>query len=466
MEVVLLSTYDLGHQPFGLASPAAWLRQAGASVTCQDLAVENLDEQAIRCADLIAIYLPMHTATRLASVVAPRLTSLNPRAHVCFYGLYAPLNEAFLRGLGAGTILGGEFESGLLSLYALLSSDGKAPAPAQSEPVISMAKQTFRVPDRRGLPPLSDYAYLTAPDGRRHTVGYTEASRGCKHLCRHCPVVPVYDGQFRIIQADVILEDVRQQVAEGAEHITFGDPDFFNGAGHAVRVVRALHDEFPDVTYDVTIKVEHLLKHGRHLPVLAETGCLFVTTAVESIDDGVLLLLDKGHTRDDFIRAVGLARQANLTLSPTFIPFTPWASPEGYLELLHLLARLDLIPYVSPVQLVIRLLVPEGSRLLDVAEMRTFLGDFDATALSYAWTHPDPRVDRLQETVAGLVEGADGVNRRDIFESIWHAAHEAIGVTPNDLAIVAGPARADQIPQLSEAWYCCAEPTSDQLAKV
>ncbi len=466
MEVVLLSTYDLGHQPFGLASPAAWLRQAGASVTCQDLAVENIDERTIRSADLIALYLPMHTATRLACAVVPRLKALNPQAHLCFYGLYAPLNEEFLRSLGAGTVLGGEFESGLLSLYTRLSSNGTSPAPAQSEPLISRAKQRFRVPDRCGLPPLSGYAYLTAPDGQRQTVGYTEASRGCKHLCRHCPVVPVYDGQFRVVQADVVLEDVRQQVAAGAEHITFGDPDFFNGAGHGVRVVRALHDEFPDLTYDVTIKVEHLLKHARHLPVLAETGCLFVTTAVESIDDGVLRLLDKGHTREDFIRAVGLAREAGLTLSPTFIPFTPWASPEGYLDLLRLLARLDLIPYVAPVQLVIRLLVPKGSRMLELPEMSTVLGDFDPTALSFSWTHADPRVDRLQETVAGIVERADAAGRRDMFECLWHAAHEACGATPEDLAIVAGPATAIQIPQLSEPWYCCAEPTSEQLAKV
>ena len=42
--------------------------------------------------------------------------ALNPRAHLCFYGLHALVNEAFLRSLGAHTILGGEFEAGLLSL--------------------------------------------------------------------------------------------------------------------------------------------------------------------------------------------------------------------------------------------------------------------------------------------------------------------------------------------------------------
>ena len=46
LQVVLISTYELGRQPFGLASPAAWLRQAGARVTCLDLSVERLNEEA------------------------------------------------------------------------------------------------------------------------------------------------------------------------------------------------------------------------------------------------------------------------------------------------------------------------------------------------------------------------------------------------------------------------------------
>src|SRR5574341_2407766 len=116
MQVVLISSYELGRQPFGLASPAAWVRHAGGVVTCLDLAVQRLDEEAIRTADLVAFYVPMHTATRLAAALLPRVKTLNPRAHLCFYGLYAPVNEGYLRSLGAGTILGGEFEEGLLAL--------------------------------------------------------------------------------------------------------------------------------------------------------------------------------------------------------------------------------------------------------------------------------------------------------------------------------------------------------------
>src|SRR5574341_354103 len=116
MKVVLVSTYELGHQPFGLASPAAWLREMGAEVTCLDLSRSALQEEAIRSADLIAFYVPMHTAARLAVQWLGRIRALTPRAHLCFYGLYAPLNESYLRRLDAQTILGGEFEEGRIAL--------------------------------------------------------------------------------------------------------------------------------------------------------------------------------------------------------------------------------------------------------------------------------------------------------------------------------------------------------------
>ena len=452
-KVVLLSTYELGRQPFGLASPAAWLRHAGAVVTCLDLAVQRLDEETIRAADLVAFYVPMHTATRLASALVPRVKALNPRAHLSFYGLYAPVNEGYLRSLGAETILGGEFEAGLVSLLARLP--GGANRDDQPQPVISLARQKFLVPDRSDLESLSRYASLIL-NGEKRTVGYTEASRGCKHLCRHCPVVPVYGGQFRIVQREVVLEDIRRQVATGAEHITFGDPDFLNGIGHSLAIVKAFHDEFPHITYDVTIKIEHLLKHATHLPALRDTGCLFVTSAVESLDDRVLALLDKGHTRRDFEEVVRLFREVGLTLAPTFVPFTPWISLEGYLELLADLAEMDLVEHVGPIQLAIRLLIPAGSRLLELQEVRDLVGGFDDALLSYRWRHPDPRVDRLQAGLQELVrqEEAAGAGRREIFGKVWLLAEEAAGKPCRPLVEKPlGPARMP-IPFMTEPWFC------------
>ena len=193
---------------------------------------------------------------------------------------------------------------------------------------------TFLVPDRQraaGALAIRD-ACRSAASGA--SSGYTEASRGCKHRCRHCPIVPVYDGRFRIVPIPIVLEDVRRQVAAGARHITFGDPDFLNGPRHARELVTALAREFPGLTYDVTIKIEHLLAHAELLPVLRDTGCLFVTSAVESIDDRVLAQLEKGHTRRDFEQVVERCRAAGLTLVPTFVAFTPWTTLAGYCELL------------------------------------------------------------------------------------------------------------------------------------
>ncbi|HEY4682833.1 MAG TPA: CUAEP/CCAEP-tail radical SAM protein [Candidatus Acidoferrales bacterium] len=478
MNVVLISTYELGRQPFGVASPAAWLRQAGASVTSMDLSRAGFGPEAIGSADLVAFYVPMHTATRLATRLVGKVRALNPRAHLCFYGLYAPVNERFLRRLGAETILGGEFEEGLVKLVERLRARielagrprrDSAGAVAQPEPVISLARQKFQVPDREGLPELSRYARLICGDGTLRTVGYTEASRGCKHLCRHCPIVPVYRGQFRIVQPEVVLEDIRRQVARGAQHITFGDPDFFNGVGHSVKLVEALHREHPDLTYDVTIKIEHLLGHSRHLATLRDTGCLFVTSAVESIDDRVLNILDKGHSRADFIEVTRRFREVGLNLSPTFVTFTPWTTLEGYRQLLSMIAELDLVNHVAPIQLAIRLLIPAGSRLLELAEVRELVGEFDEASLVYPWVHEDRRVEKLCRDARELVRKSEAKkeSRETIFSKVWALADAAgkgtaefiptkSGAMPQPGSTARGfflPSRAT-IPYLNEPWYC------------
>ncbi len=451
MRVVLISTYELGHQPFGLTSAAAWLRREGAKVACQDAAVQHLDKDELAEADLIGYYLPMHTATRIAAQFIPAIRALNPRAHVVCFGLYAPMNEAYLRKLGASTILGGEFEEGLAACYRHLAAD-QNDAHLQAEPIISLARQEFIVPDRHTLPHLSKYAYLIRADGQCPRVGgYTEASRGCKHHCRHCPVVPVYGGQFRLVQSDIVIEDIEQQVESGAGHITFGDPDFFNGPGHVVPIVEKVHQLWPHLTYDVTIKIEHLLKYQRWLPLLRDTGCLFVTSAVESIDDRVLEIFDKRHTREDFLKVVALFKDTGLVLQPTFVTLNPWTTLSGYLDLLQTIAQLDLVENVAPIQWGVRLLIPAGSKLLERAEVRSVVGEFDEAALAYRWAHPDPRVDELCETILAIVkEGQDQEQARsEIFDRVWQVACEAAG---DERTLPAYSRRP--VPHLSENWFC------------
>lgn len=453
MKVVLISTYELGRQPFGLASPAAWVRETGAEVTCIDTSREPLNGQAVRGAALIGFYVPMHTATRLAVEVLREVQRINPQVHVCFYGLYAPMNETWLRRLGAHTILGGEFEEGLASLVRRIS--GGSSSMAQKEPLISLARQDFRIPSRASLVPLNRYARVAISSDEKLTAGYTEASRGCKHLCRHCPIVPVYNGVFRIVEREVVLADIRQQVAAGAQHITFGDPDFFNGIGHAIPLLRAMHDEFPAISYDVTVKIEHLLKHSEHLRTLRETGCLFVTSAVESVDDAVLEKLDKHHTREDFLEVVRRFRAEGLVLQPTFVPFTPWTTLDGYLEQLQTLRENELVENVAPIQLAIRLLIPAGSRLLELEDIRESAGAFDEAALVYPWEHADTRVDHLCEEVQRIVHTSEKMKRTrtQTFALIEAAAQQAAGVrrAENQWPVLVSRAA---VPYLTEPWYC------------
>ena len=459
MKVVLINPYELGRQPFGLAEPAAWLKRAGCEVQCLDLSLQMLEPEVLAGADLVAIYVAMHTATRIAVAALPRVKQLAPGAHLCVYGLYAPMNEAMFRGLGVSTVLGGEVEPALVSLVQRLQ---RGKDEAQIEPVVSLAKIDFIKPDRSGLPALVRYAHLLIGEGEKRIVGFAEGSRGCKHLCRHCPVVPVYQGKFRILPVEVVMQDIRQQVVAGAQHISFGDPDFFNGPTHAQRLVQALHAEFPDVTYDATIKVQHILAHAELLALLKETGCLFITCAIESVDDQVLEYLAKNHTNADFERAVALTRAVGIALAPTFVPFTPWTTLDGYIALLARLIELKLIDSVPPIQLAIRLLVPQGSELLKLPGFMDYLDAFDPALLGYPWRHADARVDVLHKDIQAWVMEAESkaVVRRAIFARIWELAHTAAGrIAPG---LPEGGTEAPG-PRLSEPWYCCAEPTDQQL---
>ena len=447
--VLLISTYDLGRQPFGLASPAAFLRASGHEVLAVDLTRTKLPEGDVSAASLVALYLPMHTATRLALPVIDRIRALNPAAHICAYGLYAPLNAGILRERGVQTILGPEFEGDLENLATSLSS-GSPVGPTFRSGVSQIGRVAFITPDRAGLPPLSKYASLQIGADRR-VVGYTEATRGCKHRCRHCPIVPVYDGRFRAVPQDVVLADIRAQVAAGAEHITFGDPDFFNGPTHALAIVEALAREWPGMTYDVTIKVEHLRQQSAALPRLRDTGCAFVTSAVESFDDAVLGKLEKGHTHADFVEVVRHCQSIGLALSPTFVAFTPWTTLQGYCWTLQEIERLGLVPSVSPIQYAIRLLIPQGSRMLELDDIRSLAAAFDPRSLTHVWRHPDPRVDALQQDLERLVGSRLNAPRDEVFARVWEAAHAAAGTVP--------PARTplvsrSAIPYLNEPWYC------------
>ena len=456
-EILLVACYELGHQPLAVAWPAAFLERAGFAPAVLDVAIEPFDAERVRRARLVAISVPMHTALRLGAGVGQRVRALNPGAHISFYGLYAHLNAHELLDGDADSIIGGEVEAALVALARSLETGdrgeiaGVTRRGGRGQPVL--ARLDFPVPTRAALPPLGKYAQLER-DGRRELAGYVEASRGCRHLCTHCPIPPVYGGRFFAVPRDVVLADVRQLVVSGATHVTFGDPDFLNGPTHALRVAREVHAEFPHLTFDFTAKVEHLVRDAEKLAEFAALGCVFIVSAVESLSATVLKHLDKGHTRADVETVLAATRTAGIALRPTWVPFTPWTTLSDFREILAFVESEDLVDHVDPVQYAIRLLVPPGSLLLGSPAMRPHLGELVPGGFYYRWTHPDPRVDALCERINRLVtEDAErGVDAAITFARITEAADDAAGVPAR--AVSAPGVDRRRPPRLTEPWFC------------
>jgi radical SAM superfamily enzyme YgiQ (UPF0313 family) len=466
--VLLISCYELGHQPAGLSMPLGFLRREGVHAEALDVSVEGFDAAKVRRAKFVGISVPMHTALRLGVSVAEEVRKINGDCHICFYGLYASLNADYLLETVADSIIGGESETSLVELIqTVLSKDetdkdaGRIAAlPAgvktkahEAAPVL--ARLNFTRPARSGLPRLNLYARL-AYRGEERLVGYVEASRGCLHHCTHCPIPSVYGGRFFIVPADVALGDIRSLVASGAEHITFGDPDFLNGPTHSLRIVRAMHEEFPHLTFDCTVKVEHIIKHKDLFAELAQSGCVFVVSAVESLSDLVLTHLEKGHTRNDVSEALQILRDAGIALRPSLVSFTPWTTLDDFIDVLDFVETENLLDSVDPVQYSIRLLVPPGSVLLGREDTRQWLGKLNQEAFTYEWQHPDRRLDDLQKQIAALVEGAAQTNE-DARETFYHIRELAYAMRGEDTANLAKARLASvrmRPPRLTEAWFC------------
>ncbi len=474
--ILLISCYELGHQPVGVAQPIGYLEEAGYAPAVLDVAVEAFDARRAARARFIGISVPMHTALRLGVRVAEMIREVNPSAHICIYGLYASLNAEFLLSHAADSIIGGEYDTPLVHVVTALERgadwsdlDGVSRRGRIVSPLVQRVASDAPVPRRSGLPPLSQYAHLEHR-GAKHVVGYVEASRGCLHTCRHCPIVPVYEGRFVLMPEQMVFRDIRQQVAAGATHITFGDPDFFNGPGHSLSILRAMHAEFPGLTYDVTTKVEHLLKRRTLVPELAALGCLFVISAVESFSDVVLAHLKKGHTAADVLTALDLVRSAGMTLRPSLVAFTPWTTLEDYIEMFDRVDEYGLIEAIDPVQYAIRLLVPPGSALLAEPDqpwsLAKIVGPLDQAGFQYPWAHPDPRMDRLYHDIASAVEEAGRLQEdpQDSFARLRLLAYRAAGREASFIQRTARLPSHARPPRMSEPWFCCAEPTKDQFS--
>lgn len=418
-----------------------------------DTSVEPVVPSNLAGYDAVAVSVPMHTASRLAQDVVRAVKAVDPDVPIALYGLYA--------GEGTGDDVAarfvGEYEPALVEWL-----EGGARRVGTR---INVANGVFSTPDRGALPDLGQYGRLRVGEEER-SVGYVEASHGCRHRCRHCPIPAVYDGRYRIVGHDVILSDIDAQVELGARHITWGDPDFLNGPRHALTVLEEVHRRHPALTHDLTIKVEHLIAHEDLLPRIAAAGTLFIVSAFETTDDKTLGLLDKGHTAEQMAEVVRKARQHGIDIHPSWMPFVPWTVPDDVAGIFRFLADHDLLGATDPVQLSIRLLIPRHSLMLDLDEVRAVVGEYDEDTLSYQWVSADRRSDELQARLAARAESAAGrgANPVDTLLEMWADAVEAAGGDRSSIV----PPREITVgrPSLTEPWFCCAEPTSAQVGLV
>lgn len=453
MRVLLLSTYELGHQPLGLAKSAAVLRAAHHEVRCVDVALDRIRFDDVDWAERVAFSVPMHTAMRLALQVATSVRARRPELPLCFFGLYAAVSRDLTIQFPVDAVIAGEYESGLVAW-----ADG-----ANVGPAIQLSRRPALLPARDLLPTLDRYTHLAVGD-EQILVGSVEASRGCSHRCRHCPVPVVYDGRVRPVDEATVVADVDQLVSAGVRHVTFADPDFLNTPRHSRRVIDAIHQRHPELSFDCTVKVEHVLRHRDIWSPFSHAGCRFIVSAFESASDEILGYLDKGHTVADASEAVIELRQHGIEVRPSWLPFTPWTTFEGLVDLLDFVISHDLVENVDPVQYTVRLLLPEGSLLLDRPEMTPHLGPYDADRLGWTWSHRDDAVDQLAKELARLVEAR--IDQAAVL-TFWEidALIRARAMTqrprPALGAVSSGPSGPRA--RLTESWFCCSEPTAAQM---
>ncbi len=454
VRVLAISTYELGHQPLILARLAAIFKSAAIKYSLCDNSVANrsfttsddflLPDQEPPTHIFISV--PMHTATQLGKTVANRARAIfGSSVQIIAVGLYSKVALSATDAFDCG--IPSDDRDRVLEVLGINLARASAFAPGSV------------LPDRSGLPGLSNYAHLLA-EGEKKLVGYVETTVGCAHLCKHCPVPVIFHGKFKAVPLELIIAQINQLYEEGARHITFGDPDFLNGPTHALKIARELHRAHPDLTFDATVKIEHVLEHPRIWPELRNLGLQFIVSAFEHTSDLILSKLGKGHTREDLISALGLLRDAGIEVRPSLMPFTPWTDRDGLIDLIEFLFDYDLIESVDPVQLSIRLLLPLDSLVLMDAEAE--ISAWNPELLSYEWRSADPAIDELQAELAEIAENSQEseLDTDTIFKTMRESIYRRF-----DLPVPArqfSAARCAEKPRLSESWFCCAEPTKIQ----
>ena len=259
-----------------------------------------------------------------------------------------------------------------------------------------------------------------------------------------------------------IIDDISNQIELGAAHISFNDPDFFNGPKHSLKILEKLNNEFPSVTYDSTIKVEHIIKYKDYFKELNNSNMLFVISAFETTNDLVLEILQKNHTAKDLNEAIEISKLNNIDIRPTWMPFTPWTETSDLHNIIKLIEKFQLRETVDPIQLTIKLLIPKHSLIIHRPEIKKYLGRYDVESFSYSWSYEHIKVDYLQRSLFNYVVENEGLDEKDQYLGLVYLIED---LTETNIIYRHNYTYRD-VPKLSETWFCCSEPNKIQLERI
>ena len=440
MKILLLSFYNLGKQPKIIGELYNKLNHDGIKIDVFDYSIKNykLDFENY---DAIGLYASMHTATVLATEY---LMEKNLPDKVFTFGLYGKvLSDSDIRITYLENLDGSDFE-----IYLGIN-------------INSNFTIKNSIPDRSSFPEISKYSKLVNGDKILYT-GSVETTYGCKHVCTHCPVPIQFNGRFKTFSEEKIIGDISNQIESGAQHISFDDADFFNGPKYSLRILEKLYKKFPNITYDATIKVEHIIKYQKYFKELTNLNMLFVTSAFETTNNTVLEILKKNHTYKDLEQSISLSKQFDIDIRPTWMPFTPWTNTVDLINIVSLIEQYELRETVDPIQLAIKLLVPKGSLMIKRPEFSKYIGKYDQESFTYLWHYEDSQVEQLQALLFGYVVEHDNINEKEQYLELI----DIIQSFTKTNIIYNKKYNYREVPKLSETWFCCAEPNKIQLQRI
>ena len=440
MKILLTSFYDLGKQPKIIAEIVDRYNSSEIDFDFFDFSVEdqNIDLENY---DVLGIYAPMHTATIL-SIEYIKDKKLPNKMFT--FGLYGSVLEDFNSSIRYIK----DIESDELALFLEINDDHQ----------FSLKNN---IPNRQIFPDISNYAHLV--DGSNNLIaGSVETTYGCKHSCTHCPVPISFNGSFKTYSLEKIVSDVENQVKQGAKHISFNDPDFFNGPIHALKILESLNEKFPSITYDSTIKVEHIIKYKKYFKELSSLNMVFVISAFETTNDIVLSILEKNHTSNDLNNSIEISQDFGIDIRPTWMPFSPWTELNDLSNIVKLIEKYELRETVDPIQLTIKLLIPKHSLIIKKPEINKYLGNYEKNSLSFKWEYENNDVEKLQSSLFDFI-----LNNSELDDHKQYLGMVNIIEKCTDTKLLTNSSYDfKNVPKLSETWFCCAEPSKIQLDRI